>query len=84
LGGLTRPPNVQPATSITPATACNPVHDWRPTRDAGDAVRVICVDEFVTTLPPESSTLITGCVVNVDPESPAVGFVVKTSFDAAP
>ena len=41
-------------------------------------------DEPVTTLPPESSTLTTGWVLNAAPEAPATGWVVKTSWVAAP
>jgi hypothetical protein len=49
-----------------------------------DAVREIVAVEVVTTLPAASSTLMIGCTVNTEPEAPAVGDLVKTSWVARP
>ena len=66
---------------MTPAVAVNPPHDDKvPALD----VSVIVSFELVTTLLPESSTLITGWVVSAAPDAPDAGWVVNTSWVAAP
>ena len=66
---------------MTPAVAVNPPHD---DKVPALGVSVIVWFELVTTLLPESSTLITGWVVSAAPDVPDAGWVVNTSWVAAP
>ena len=77
----TRPPNVQFDTLTTPAAAVNPVQD---ASVPPEAVKLIEAVDDVTTLPAESSTFTTGCVVSAVPAGPATGWVVKANWLAAP
>ena len=68
-------------TFTTPVTAVKLEQDPSvPPEDAS----VIDAPEFVTTLPPESSTFSTGWVVKTDSDAPATGWVVKTNCVGVP
>ena len=79
----TTPAKAQFATLMTPATADKPEHDEVNVGGAPsvppDAVSVIPIVDVVTTLPPASSTEITGSVATTDSEFPSMGCVVKTN-----
>jgi hypothetical protein len=79
----TTPPKAQLATFTTPAVAVNPVHDVRLPVEGEGASVIEAVDE-VTTLPAESSIFTIGWTVIGEPESPATGCKVKTSWLGAP
>jgi hypothetical protein len=68
-------------TLTTPELALRPEQE---AKVPPEALRVIVVEEFATTLPAESSTLTTGSVARAEPEAPPTGWVVKTSFAAVP
>ena len=75
-GVPTTPANVQPDALMTPAAADVPRHE---ARVPPDVVSVTETVDDVTTLPAESSTLMTGWVLKGEPEALAIGYVVKTS-----
>jgi hypothetical protein len=75
------PVKVQPVTVTTPDTAVRLPHD---DKVPAEAARVIVAVDEVTTLPNESSTLITGWVEKAAPEAPATGEVAKTRWVAVP
>jgi hypothetical protein len=75
------PTKVHPLAVMTPDEAVRPEHD---DNVPALGVSVIVCDELVTTLPLESSTLMTGSVLNAEPDAAATGWVVKTSLVATP
>ena len=77
----TRPAKVQPATFTTPELVLSPEHE---ANVPPEALSVMVVEAFVTTLPAESSTFTTGWVARVVPEAPPTGCVVKTNLLTAP
>jgi hypothetical protein len=77
----TVPAKVQPATFTTPETALSPEHE---ANAPPETFSVIGVEALVTTLPAESSTFTTGSVERTAPETPEIGWVVKTSLMGAP
>ena len=80
------PVNVRPLKVATPATklALAPALNVPP---APIVIAAVAAPEvtLVTTLPPESSTLTTGCWARTTPDAVEVlGSVAMTSFDAVP
>jgi len=80
----TKPVNVQLATLTTPATAVRFEQFDKVPEGPPPDTSVTAADDEVTTLPPESSILMTGWVEKADPEAPATGWVVKINWVAAP
>jgi hypothetical protein len=72
---------VQFDTFITPATAVKPLQE---ANVPPKGVNVTVTFAVVTTLPPESMTVMTGSTANGDCDAPATGSVVKTNVVAVP
>jgi len=82
------PSMLQPVKVATPETVVREfevAHESAASPSAGGvATRVTTLEPAVTTLPPASSTVTTGCVPNATPNTAPLGWVVKANFAPTP